>query len=512
MSGLGVGRLRALKRGALLWLLGGMVGLEMMEASLYSFASSAIMGGVGAAPEEYAAAATAYAFMSIATMLLQGVMVRWLGYRRFIGGALLLFALGGFAAGNAGSVNQLIAARALQGIGAGAFWSARILINLLVKPERRSGAIRVYLFGLLFGSAIGPLIASKMVEYDGWSWVFFASIGPALLLFLLALWVLPDADPEPDPYEKLQLGHLLAFIGGLVAVQLLLQQVRFDFFSHPLRLAMFGLLAFALFATFIYHQRRHPTPLLNLRLLGNAMFASGLWFYFMYYLLTTAFSYLFPQFAERGLGIDLTEVGWLMTLSSLIGVAFSLYFLGVMKKVRRRSTLVLAGFLVFGLACLWATWLPAEVESVDLLPMLLLRSTLTVLIALPLAGMTYTFLQGHEFSHGYRTRFIVRSLSMSFGTSLGAVLLQNRQAQQGVNLAANVNLAEPAVVDWLATLQRHFESLGYDLAQSHAAALGVLQQTLSRQALLLASQDLFTLLAALGMVAFAIVLIQRRLS
>jgi hypothetical protein len=126
--------------------------------------------------------------------------------------------------------------------------------------------------------------------------------------------------------------------------------------------------------------------------------------------------------------------------------------------------------------------------------------------------MTYTFLQGHEFSHGYRTRFIVRSLSMSFGTSLGAVLLQNRQAQQGVNLAANVNLAEPAVVDWLATLEHHFESLGYDLAQSHAAALGVLQQTLSRQALLLASQDLFGLLAVLGLAAFAIVLLQRRLS
>ncbi|MDN0083653.1 hypothetical protein QU487_12950 [Crenobacter sp. SG2305] len=292
----------------------------------------------------------------------------------------------------------------------------------------------------------------------------------------------------------------------------MLQQARFDFFSHPLRLVLFGLVAFGLFGHFVYSQRRHPTPLLNMRLLGNAMFASGLWFYFMYYLLTTAFSYLFLQFAEHGLGIDLTEVGWLMTFSSLIGVAFSLYFLGIMKKVRRRSTLVLAGFVVFGLACLWATWLPAEVESVDLLPMLLLRSTLTVLIALPLAGMTYTFLQGHEFSHGYRTRYIVRSLSMSFGTTLGTVLLQNRQAQQGVNLAASVNPANHAVTEWLATLQRHFEMAGYTAAESHGAALAVLQRTVSQQALLLASQDLFYLLAALGMVAFLIVLIQRRLS
>src|SRR5205823_5009372 len=117
---------------ALMLLLGGLIGLEFLENGMFVFAASYIVGGVDAAPREFAQAQASYAVGSMLMIVVQQSLSRRFGYRRYLTGALALLFVGTAAAAAAEGLAGLTAARFVQGFGAGAlFTSGRILVNLL---------------------------------------------------------------------------------------------------------------------------------------------------------------------------------------------------------------------------------------------------------------------------------------------------------------------------------------------------------------------------------------------
>lgn len=121
---------------------------------------------------------SAYALASAAMLPLYGRLCDVLGAKRVFLGALGSFLLGSALCGAAQSIGQLIAARAVQGLGAGGLMSVTMVVLAQLKGPgeasgRKSGAGGLVAGG---GMAVGPWIGGLLADHAGWRWAFYVNL------------------------------------------------------------------------------------------------------------------------------------------------------------------------------------------------------------------------------------------------------------------------------------------------------------------------------------------------
>ncbi|MEO7129288.1 MAG: MFS transporter, partial [Rhodoferax sp.] len=132
-------------------------------------------------------------------------------------------------------------------------------------------------------------------------------------------------------------------------------------------------------------------------------------------------------------------------------------------------------------------------------------------MVLPVASLTFRELGDERFAHGYQSKNLMRQIAGSFSTAFAAIGVQNRQFANTAQIASTVTPANPQAVNWLDQVQAGFAAHGLAPGQAHGAALAELSRLVDQQALLMACQDMYRLLALLAFVTGAVVLLQRRL-
>jgi EmrB/QacA subfamily drug resistance transporter len=131
--------------------------------------------------------------------------------------ALLVFAAGAVLSGLAWSLPALIAARAVQGLGAGLLLPVgQTLVMGAAPPEGRGGALGRASAPLLVGPVAGPLVGGALVAQFGWRWVFLGMIPFAML----ALWASRNLRPGPNgrSARTFDLAGALLLVGGLTLI------------------------------------------------------------------------------------------------------------------------------------------------------------------------------------------------------------------------------------------------------------------------------------------------------
>ncbi|MCJ0762004.1 MFS transporter [Variovorax terrae] len=485
--------------------------VEFLESIMFVFASRHIMGGVDADPRSFALAQAAYAVGSMLMILKQQWLARRFGYRRYLTAALGLFMAGTLLAATSDSLAQLLAARFVQGVSAGAFFtSCRILVPLMFTPAERPRAMKWFMIGIFIAGALGPVAAAWLIDHGSWRDVFYGVL-PLAALGLLGCWLLlPDAEPSRED-TGWSLAPLLVFGAAAVALQWGFSEARFDIFSHPAHVLALALLGAGLLAAFLRHQHRHPTPLLQLRALGNPVYLTGLAFYFLYYLVSTLNGYVFPVFAGQALGLPLDVTGWLNSLAGLVSLGAALIYMRFGARTPRKKPLILAGLALMAAAALWLSRLPPAAGLGTLLPGLIGKGLFGVLVVIPIAGLTFRELRAEDFPHGYQSKNLLRQVAQSFASAFGAVMLENRQFVVHGALSDALGRHPAQAASWMDSVKGAFAASGLDPAQASQAASAQLAGLLDQQALLIASEDLYRLIAVLALLMGVALLVQRRL-
>lgn len=501
----------ASRKRLLMALLGLMTGVEFLENLMFVFAASHIMGGVDASPREFAQVQAAYAVGSMLMIVKQQWLAQRYGYRRYLAAALGVFMLGTLAASASDTLAGLTAARFVQGLGGGAlFTSSRILVNLLFPATERPRALKYFMVSIFGASALAPTLAAHLVEAGDWRMVFYGVLPLAGLAMLGAWLLLPDAEPA-DQERAWEIAPLLWFAAAIIAVQLVIADLRYDVFAHPARLLALGLFGGGLLAGFLWHQWHHPTPLLRLRPLHEPTYLTGLGLYFLYYVLANFSNYLFPVFAEQALGTPLQTAGYLNSFSATISFLGILAYLRVARRIPYKKPLMAAGALALLAAALWFAQLSPQSTTHQLAAGLVAKGLFGVLLVIPVAGLTFRSLGDDNFPHGYQSKNLMRQLAQSSSAAFAAVLLQNRAWAVEYKLAGDLQPGRPGVQDWLAQAQQHFAAAGMNAQDAMTSALAQLAAMTSKQALVIACQDIYRLLAALCAITLVLVLLQRRL-
>jgi EmrB/QacA subfamily drug resistance transporter len=217
---------------------------------------------------------TAYLLASTVSTPLWGKLGDLYGRKLFFEAAIVIFLIGSALAGLSHTMIQLIAFRAVQGIGGGGLLTGAQTIVADVVPARERGRYQG-LFGSVFGvtSVLGPLIGGFFVDNLSWRWVFYVNIPIGVVALAVVAAVLPGHLRRAQ--HKIDYLGTVLLAGSATSVVLLtsLGGTTYAWGSAPI--FIFGAAAVVLGAGFVWAESRAPEPVIPLRLFRNRVFSAS---------------------------------------------------------------------------------------------------------------------------------------------------------------------------------------------------------------------------------------------
>ncbi|KZP08866.1 iron permease [Athelia psychrophila] len=246
---------------------------------------------------------SAYTLSSTAFLPMSGGLAQAFGRRPVILFSLLVFGIGSAMCGAAPSMNFLIAARTIQGVGGGGILSLTSIIVTDLVPLQERGLYQG-LIGISWAvaTAVGPLIGGALAERGAWRWLFYlnlftTAVAAAFMLILLRL-----KNPPGTIREKLArmdwIGNVLVIAASSsLLIALTWGGVQYPWSSpHVLTPLVLGVVGFGVFV--FYEAKYANNPIVPLFILSNRTTASGYLQTFIMAVIMLAISYYLPVYYQ----------------------------------------------------------------------------------------------------------------------------------------------------------------------------------------------------------------------
>jgi EmrB/QacA subfamily drug resistance transporter len=410
--------------------------LASMESTVVATAMPTIVGQLGGL-EHYSWVFSAYMLASTTTVPLYGKLSDLYGRRNLYVIAMALFLIGCIWCGLANSMNQLIFARALQGIGAGGIMPlAFILIGEMFSLEQRTKMQGVFSGVWGVSSIAGPLLGGYLVDQLSWRWVFFVNIPPGLLAAAFVAFAWRD---QIHSQEKPSVDYAGAGLLMSAVVCLLLGLMGENPTSNWILIAA----SIILFILLLWVESRAVDPILPLHLFRERLFAATIGHGVLSgWALFGSISFI-PLFVQAVLGTSATQAGITIAPMLLGWVAASIVGTRILLKVGyRRLAVIGTALLVAG------AFLMARIDAGS--------SQMYLMAAVTIMGVGMGF-SIPPFLIAVQTNVERRYLgtatsTMQFSRSMGGTLgVSVMGAALSARLAANLSAADldPALVSQL---------------------------------------------------------------
>ncbi|MGB8536037.1 MAG: MFS transporter [Acidobacteriaceae bacterium] len=216
----------------------------------------------------------AYTLVVASLLMLAGSISDRVGRRRVFQFGLLLFTAGSLLCSLAHSISQLVAFRALQGLGASMLNPVALSIIANAFPEPRARARAVGVWGAVAGAslALGPLIGGALTQSVGWRSIFWINLPICLTAVVLAARFVPESKaPRARAFDPV--GQLLVVVGLASLTYAVIEGPHAGWHSARI-LGLFAASGTAL-VLFLFYEPRSKQPLLDLRFFHSVPFSSA---------------------------------------------------------------------------------------------------------------------------------------------------------------------------------------------------------------------------------------------
>src|ERR671937_340646 len=206
----------------------------------------------------------AYTLVFGGFLLLGGRAGDLLGRKRLFLIGLVVFTGASLVDGLASSEGMLIAARALQGLGAALISPAALSIisTTFAEGAERARALGIWAAIAIGGSAVGLILGGVLTQYFSWPWIFFVNVPVGVAAFLLSLRLVPESR-DALAHQSYDVAGAVTVTGGLMSLVYAIVDAQSVGWGSAKTLGFFALAA-ALLATFVVIELRAKAPLVRL--------------------------------------------------------------------------------------------------------------------------------------------------------------------------------------------------------------------------------------------------------
>lgn len=367
------------------------------------------------------------------------------GRKKFFINCVILFTVSSFFCGLARTLDQMILARILQGLGGGAIIpiaQATLLENFPL--EKRRMAMSIFGVGIIIAPIIGPVLGGWITDNYSWHWIFYINVPLGFLAAAFAKAYM--ADP---PFARKKEGQKIDFLGfGFLIAWLVCLQVVFDkgnnadWFNSPWICWTFAASMFSMVA-FVISQVFNDKSIIDLKVFRNKNFAFGT----ILLILISAVLYssiaIMPLFLQNLLRYSAFLSGYSMMPRGLGSVA-GMIFTGLFAQKADDRVLIAAGLSCLGISCLMFGGSNLQISMINILIPNFIFGLGMGLCMISLSTISVATLRRDQMTNATGIQALLKNIGGAIGMSAIATAISRLGQAHQFSMVGYLNPLNPA--------------------------------------------------------------------
>jgi len=294
--------------------------MSSVDTFILYVATPHLRGVFSATVAEISGVSTSYAIASMLFMLLSAWFVQHYGAKRVYQNGLALFVVGSLLCAASSGIDALIAARVLQGVGAGLVIPVEgVILRRTFPPTRHGLVMGLYGTSIMFGPAFGPMLGGFIIDDLGWPMIFMVNIPLGMIGLILARAFLAADHHECTPgLRKIDFPGIALLAIGIVSLVWLLERGNRTFWFEDSTNLILVFVAASSLALFFAHELMVAQPLLDLGVLANRAFSAANLLNFLAAFIITGTLFVLPIYMQEFLRFSPTQAGTSMAPRALV--------------------------------------------------------------------------------------------------------------------------------------------------------------------------------------------------
>ena len=347
----------------------------LVDSTIVSVATPALMRGLGAGVNEVVWVTSAYLLAYAVPLLITGRLGDRFGPKNLYLAGLTVFTVSSAWCGLTSSIEPLVVARVFQGLGAAMMSPQTMAVITRVFPATKRGQA-MGAWGAVAGVAtlVGPVLGGVLVDSLGWEWIFFVNVPVGVVGLVLAWRLVPTLPTHSHSFDLV--GVALSGVGMFCVVFGIQEGRTYDWGTVVGPVTVWGLIGtgVAVLALFVLWQARNRRePLVPLSLFGDRNFSLANLAITTVGFAITAMTFPLMLYAQTVRGMSPTEAALLLAPMAVISGVLAPFVGRLVDRVHPRYVAGV-GLLAFPVALVWlsAVMSPGSATWQLLLPVALL--------------------------------------------------------------------------------------------------------------------------------------------
>ena len=470
--------------------------MEVLDMTIVNVAVPHIAGSLGVSANEGTWTISSYSLASAIMQPLTGWIARRFGEVKTFVVSVGLFVVFSMMCGLATSMPMLVFARLMQGAGSGPMVALSLTLLLASYPKTKQGiALALWAMTVVVAPIFGPILGGWLTDNFSWPWIFYINL-PVGVAAGVITWTLLRKRETKTFQSPIDVVGLVLLVAGVGCLQFMLDNGNdHDWFASGL-ITTLGITALICLTFLIVWELHAKHPVVDLSLFKQRNFTAGVIALSLGMFAFFGINVVFPLWLQTTLGYTATWAGLATAPVGILAFLLSPILGRNMARLELRAVVTFA-FVVFAGTAYWFSTFDSSASFATLVLPRFVMGVAIPCFFIPLNQIYLSGLPPEEIASASGLANFFRTLGSSVSTAVTVTLWQHRGIEHHATLTENVTQASAPATQILAGLTH--------AGNSHAQALGIVDQLVTREALTLAVNDIFLLCAVLFIVLIPVI-------